>query len=301
VIVTSGGGRADADDAVALVERLAALASAAPAAAAAEATRPARLMITADAPGTRLALDGAAPVASPLIREVAPGQHRIEAAAEGFFSEQREVTAVAGELIPAVLVLRERLGAVTVTAPAGAEVYLDGVFRRRGGAPLTVELPSGPHRLTVAERGHRLSSRVLAVERGRGQDVTVSLSPTPQRRVARLLLLGSAVPLAAGLALGLAAKLEEDRAQDVLARRAQGNLSSGDLGRYQDAVAARNHFRTAAIGSLAVTGAGLLAALALHLVDYPDPEAIHATGPLALVKLRLAPGPAAGLAVATTF
>ncbi len=298
--VPSGGRRADALDALAQLEPLAAaLATAAPPASAADGTRPARLVITAEAPGARLALDGDAPVPSPLIREVAPGKHRVRASADGFFPEERELTAVAGELIPAVVVLRERLGLVAVTAPADAEVYLDGVFHRHG--PLTVELPSGPHRLTVAQRGHRLSTRVLQVERGRAQEVAVTLAPTPQRRLARLLLLGSAIPLAAGVVFGVAAKLEEDRAQDVLARRARDNVSSADLGRYQDAVAARNHLRVASIASLAVTAAGLLTALALHVVDYPDPEAIHAAGPLASSRWHLALGPATGLALGAVF
>src|SRR5262245_6409993 len=62
--------------------------------------RQTRLMITADVPGVALSLDGGPPAPSPLIREVEPGVHSARASADGFVTASREVTAVAGELIP---------------------------------------------------------------------------------------------------------------------------------------------------------------------------------------------------------
>jgi hypothetical protein len=267
--IPSGGRRADALDALAQLEPLAAVQSAAPGAPA-EAVRPARLMITAEAPGARLVLDGAAPVDSPLISEVEPGKHAIAASAPGFFAERREVTAVAGELIPTTLVLRERLGSVTVSAPPEAEIYLDGVYRRRGG--LTLELPRGPHHLAVAEKGHRLWSRVLQVERGQTQDVAVTLEPTRQRRAARVLFVASGGALVTGVVLGALALNAESQADDFLARRAAANVGPGELTHYQHEVTARNRERAAAAGAFGVAAGCLVTGFFLYHLDHPDPE-----------------------------
>jgi hypothetical protein len=277
--VTSGGRRADALDALSQLEPLAAqpIGGGGSRPAAAETARPARLMITADAPGARLTLDGGEAVASPLIREVQPGVHRLEASAEGFFPEQREVTAVAGELVPTAVVLRERLGAVALTTPADAEVYLDGSFVRRGGEGLALSLASGVHRLTVAQKGHRVSSRVLQIERGQSQDLHVTLEPTRQRKAATVLFLSGGAALGAGVVLGLLASRAENRAQDFLARRSSGNVSSADLSRYEQAVADRNHYRVAAAGSLGVMAGCLVTGLFLYHLDQADPEQLYRT------------------------
>jgi hypothetical protein len=273
----TGGRRADALDALSQLEPLAALAGAAPAAASA-AARSTRLLITAETPGAQIVLDGSPAAPSPLIREVAPGLHRITAGAPGFFPLEREVTAVAGELVPTSLVLRERPSNVEVSAPASAEIYLDGAFASRGGDRVALTASSGSHQLLVAQTGHRLSSQTIELRPGEDRRVQVALEPTRTRKVSTALLIGSGV--AAGVA-ALAAVLAfeaQDDATDFLTRRSQANVTASELAAYDDAVSDRNRYRTAAGISLgaavAMAGTGLL----LRELDRPDPKELFRTG-----------------------
>ena len=278
----SGGRRAEALDTLSQLEPLAAvLASKAadlspptqPAVA-----RPTRLMITSNAPGARVTLDDGAPVGSPLIREVAPGRHRVTVNAAGFVAGNREVTAVAGELIPVELSLRERTSSLSVAFPSGAEVYVDGVFVSHGGDKLDLELPSGTHRLTVADKGRRVWSRTVELERGQAQRIDVTLESTSKRKISLGLLVASGVAVAAGVGLGALALGAQSHAQEFLDRQARGNVGSGDLRSYQNAVSNRNSERTAAAISFGwAIGLGA-AGLVLRELDNPDAETIFGAG-----------------------
>ncbi|MFL5306724.1 MAG: hypothetical protein ACJ8F1_16020 [Polyangia bacterium] len=236
------------------------------------AQRPTRLMITADVPGVALSLDGGPPAPSPLIREVDPGAHSVQASADGFASVSRQVTAVAGELIPASLSLPEKPSTLTVAAPDKAEVYVDGTLASRTGGRVTLQLASGPHRVTVAQKGRRVEDRALTLGRGTSADLTVNLSATRQRQVSLGLLIGGATTFVAGAVLGGLALSAQSRAQEFLDRRNAGNVSSGELADYQSAVSARNRYRVAAAIGLG-TAAGLLgASLILYQLDEPDPR-----------------------------
>jgi hypothetical protein len=273
--VPSGGRRADALDALSQLEPLGAARTGESSAVSESAARPTRLMITSDAPGALLALDQDPPAPSPLIREVEPGAHRVTASAPGFFPADRALTAVAGELVPMAVALRERPSLLTVSAPPDAELYLDGAFAGRGGDGLHLQLASGPHRLVVARKGHRVHSQALTLERGETQSLRVDLQPTTQRRAARRLLIASGVALGAGAVLGGLALHAESNAKDFLARRERGNVSAGDLHQYDEDVTARGRYRTAA----AVAG-GLAVALAttglfLHELDNPEAQELY--------------------------
>jgi hypothetical protein len=271
--VQSGGRRADALDALSQLEPLAAPAppSAAPAGQPGG-VRPTRLLITADAPGAQLSLDGSPPASSPLIREVAAGTHRITASAPGFFPLEREVTAVAGELVPTSLALRERPSKVEVSVPADAELYLDGAFASRGGDRVALTSSSGPHQLVVARTGHRLSAQTIELRPGEDRRVQVTLEPTRTRKVSTALLIGSGVAAGvAALAGGLAFNAQSD-AQDFLNRRSQANVTAADLAGYDESVTARDRYRTVAgvgiVAAVALAGTGLL----LRELDRPDPK-----------------------------
>lgn len=277
--VRSGGRRADALDALSQLEPLAALAGAAAAPGAQRGgARPTRLLITAEAPGAQLSLDGSAPASSPLIREVAAGPHRIAASAPGFFPLEREVTAVAGELVPTSLALRERPSKVEVSAPADAEIYLDGAFASRGGDRVALTSSSGSHQLLVARTGHRLSSQTIELRAGEDRRIQVTLEPTRTRKVSTALLIGSGVAAGvAALAAGLAFEAQGD-AEDFLNRRSQGNVTAADLAAYDETVTDRNRYRIAAgvsIGAAVVmAGTGLL----LRELDRPDPKQLFRSG-----------------------
>jgi tetratricopeptide (TPR) repeat protein len=268
--VQTGGRRADALDALSQLEPLAGN-KAGDGAAEVEAARPTRLLLTCEAPGAELSLDGGPAAPSPLIREVPPGPHQIAATAPGFFPVTREVTAVAGELIPSALSLRERPSLLSVTAPRDAELYVDGTLAGRGGQAVHLELASGPHRMVVARKGHRVWSQALELERGESRAVSVALETTGQRRASNRLFVAGAVSAAAGAVLGGLSLAAESRAKDFLHKRATGNVTAEELHGYEGDVTARNRFRTASVVAL---GASLgLVATALFLRELDNPEA----------------------------
>jgi len=278
--VPSGGRRADALDALAQLEPLAAVqvpAGATRGPGENDATRRTRLMVSTEAPNARLSLDGdgASPAPSPLIREVLPGKHRVEVSAEGFYPEERELTAVLGELIPEVVTLRERPSTVVISAPPSAEIYVDGAFSTRGGDRVTLELPSGPHRLAVAEKGHRVAARLLELERGKSQTVGITLEPTRQRKAAVVLFISGAVALASSAVFGGLTVRAESRAQDFLVKQTQGNVTSADLSGYQEDAAARTRYRLATAISLASAGGFFITGFFLYELDQPSSEQLH--------------------------
>jgi hypothetical protein len=276
--VSSGGRRADALDALAQLEPLAAVqvpAGVTRSPGENDATRRTRLMVSTEAPSARLSLDGGSPAPSPLIREVPPGKHRVEVSAEGFYPEERELTAVLGELIPEVVTLRERPSTVVISAPSSAEIYVDGAFSTRGGDWVTLELPSGPHRLAVAEKGHRVAARLLELERGKSQTVGITLEPTRQRKAAVVLFISGAAALASTAVFGALTVRAESRAQDFLVKQTQGNVTTSDLAGYQEDVAARNRYRLATAIGLASSAGFFITGFFLYELDQPNSEQLH--------------------------
>jgi hypothetical protein len=275
--VPSGGRRADALDALAQLEPLALAPSAAGArtTGGSDAVRRTRLMIMSEAPGAAISIDGDPPLPSPRIREVEPGKHRVEVTAQGFYADQRELTAVAGDLIPEVVTLRERPATVTIAAPSGAEIYVDGAYARHGGDNVVLELPSGIHRLAIAESGHRVHARTLELERGKAVALRVDLEPTLQRKAANVLFITGAGALAASGLFGAIAIGAEDRAQQFLMRQSAGNVGSSALAAYDDDLATRDRFRIATAASLASAAGLFITGFFLYQLDRPASEEIH--------------------------
>src|SRR5262249_16842746 len=155
-----GGRRADALDALSQLEPLAAaLGREEPSRKpkTEDGQRRTRLMVASPSPHARVSLDGGPKVGPPLIPEVAPGQHRARVQAHGLFAADREVIAVAGELIMTEVPLVERPSTLVVWTRKDAELYVDGAFIGAGGARVAIQLASGTHRLAIAENGYRVA------------------------------------------------------------------------------------------------------------------------------------------------
>jgi tetratricopeptide (TPR) repeat protein len=271
--VTTGGRRADALDALSQLEPLAAAqtrASSGRPDGVSEANRATRLMITAEAPGSRVALDGGPPVPSPLIREVEPGKHQVEIGADGFFPQQREITAVAGELIPLVVALRERASTVTISTKDQADIYLDGAYLGPGGKAVTLQLPSGVHHLAVARNGYGVATRRLELERGKPERVDITLAPTRQRVAARVLFVGAGGFALTTAVFALLALDAQSHAEEVQSRLAHQNVTPGDRASYQDALVHRDRYRAVALGSGVWMAACLTTGLFLYQFDQPS-------------------------------
>lgn len=276
--VPSGGRRADALDALSQLEPLAAAKQATPAAeqrAENNPVRRTRLLITSDAVGARLSLDGGPPRPSPLIAEVTPGKHRVSVDAQGYYPRERELLAVAGELVLAEVPLREQPSTLVVSTPDDAEVYIDGRFADQGGPHVTLQLRSGRHKIVVGQKGRRVWSRVVELERGKLHFVRVTLEQTGQRTAALALFISGGAALGGGIVLSAFAVRAEGRAQEFLGRRAGQNVSGGDLDDYHDAIEDRNRFRLASIVSLASAGGLFVTGAFLHELDYPNPRELY--------------------------
>ncbi len=232
--------------------------------------RATRLMIVCDVPGARISLDGGPFSASPLIREVTPGKHRVLVRATGYVQAEREVTAVAGELLLSELSLREQPSSLYVWAPAGADVYVDGLHVARGGERLHLPVAPGTHTLWVAQNGRRLERRQLRIERGRAHAEYVVLEPTLQRALSEYAFIAGGVALGAGLVWSTFAARAENEAQDFLIERDRGRATAAKLIAYEAAIVERNRFRTAAtVGAAGALGL-FVTGLFLRELDQPS-------------------------------
>ncbi len=278
--VASGGRRDDALDAVSQLEPLAATLtrSAEPAPTGARLARPTRVMITSEAVGAKVALDGAPAVPAPLIREVTPGKHRVEVHAPGFYSTVREVTAVAGELMLKEVPLRERLSTLGVWSPLDSELYVDGAFVSPGGDAVVLQMPFGRHRLAVTAKGHEPRYRDVTLARGATQSVRLTLEPTAQRTAAYGLFIGGGAALGASLVLSAITVRAENQAESFLGKRARGNVTTFERLRYEASVNSRDQYRLATGISLAASAGMFITGLFLYELDQPDAERVRRFG-----------------------
>lgn len=233
--------------------------------------RPTRVMIVSEVPGASISLDGGVPAGSPLIREVQPGRHRACVTAPGYTEAEREVTAVAGELILSEVRLAERPSLLYVWAPQGADVYVDGVWVGQGGERIAVPLASGMHQLSVTKKGQRMVRRDLRIERGRSHVENVSLEPTTQRTLSELLFIGGGAALGVSLVLSAFAIRSENSAEEFLGTRSRRSVTAAQLTAYDASLIERNRYRTAASISAAGAFGMFVTGLFLHELDRPLP------------------------------
>jgi PEGA domain len=281
-VAPGGSRRADALDALSQLEPLAASQPKPSATAAqrpAENARRTRVLITSDAPGARLLLDGAPAVGSPLIREVEPGKHYVTVEAPGFHAAQRELTAIAGELALTQVSLRERPSILSIWTSPNAELYVDGSYTSPGGDGVVLQLSSGKHRLAVAQNGHRVAIRELTLERGKAQTIRVPLEQTPQRFISQALFISGGAALGASLVFSALTIQAEGRAEEFLGRRAHGNVTGPDLYSYNSAILDRDRYRLGTGVCLTASAGFFITGLFLHELDRPNPQLLYRTGP----------------------
>jgi hypothetical protein len=274
--VPSGGRRADAVDALAQLEPLAAGQQSAPSPLPTSAAHGSstRLLVIAEAAGARVWVDDVELVGT-TISEVTPGKHRVLVRAAGYHDAEREVTAVSGELIPVSMVLAELPGTLTLNAPEAAEIYVDGAFVSLGGRGVVLPVSSGRHRVSVAQNGYRMAVRELDLARAGHETLSFELEPTGQRMTSHVLLIGGAVALGAGTFLTVMATVSEDAAQDFLAKQSRQNVSLAELVRYQADVQRRDRYRSMAAVSFAASLGLLVTGLFLHELDQPRAEELN--------------------------
>jgi tetratricopeptide (TPR) repeat protein len=228
---------------------------------------PTRVMISSPASDARVSLDGHAGVPSPLIREVEPGRHQVRVSAPGYVDTERSIVAVDGAFVTVDVPLTERPAKLVVIAPDGAQLSIDGRVEGECPFPRPLELPSGKHLVTLTKRGLVGVSDEEVLGRGQTTTVRATMSRSPQRTAAWVMLGAGASALAAGGVFTYFTLSQESSARSFLEHRGAADLTGDDLAQYKSAVADRDRLRTAAIVSVGI-GAGLATASAfLFLLD----------------------------------
>jgi PEGA domain-containing protein len=292
-LAQAGSRRPDALDALSQLEPLAAAQpkGTSPGENQVDTVRRTRVLVTTDAPGAELVLDGSAPTPSPLIREVEPGKHRVQVSAPGFYPSERELNAIPGELTLTPVPLHERPSALGIWTSPDADIYIDGAYLSPGGDGVMVHLPSGKHRVAVGQKGHVVALREVTLQRGRSQNMRVTLEQTPHRITSQVLFITGGASLAASLVFSAFAIRAEGRAEEFLGRFKTENVSVGDLTSYNVSIADRDRYRLAAGVSLAASAGFFITGLFLHELDQPNPQLVFRTAPRPATEAPPAPSP----------
>jgi tetratricopeptide (TPR) repeat protein len=233
-------------------------------------TKP-RVMISSPTPGIRLTFDGK-PVPHPFIAEVAPGKHKLAMTAPGHEAYSREVL-VDGKTgsPPLDIPLKELPATLTLRAPDGAEVFVDG--RLQGKMPLPpLPLTAGKHFVAVTVNGRQAFSSRLQLRRGEKRTLEADLPPTGQRTASWVLIGTGAAAIVTGGVLGFVSLQKQQQAEDIRdSSESDGNQPASDISRYEDLRQSRDDFRLAAIISTSAGVAVGSLGLVLRLFDEPRP------------------------------
>jgi hypothetical protein len=233
---------------------------------------PTRVMITSEAEGARVALDGAELTPAPLIREVTPGQHEVHVVAPGYYPQTRKLTAFKGELMLKDVVLQERPSVLLLSTPDECDVYIDGSYVSPGGPATQIQVSSGSHKLTVTKNGYHARSLDVQTRRGATTQLKVRLEQTTQRTTALGLFIGGGALLGGSVVLNAFRIRAENRAETFLRIQSTRNVTSDELLRYRATTAERDALGGASAVALAGAAGLFISGLFLHELDQPDLE-----------------------------
>jgi tetratricopeptide (TPR) repeat protein len=228
-------------------------------------SRPAtQLMISSPVDDVAISLDGRSAGTLPYIAAVTPGVHQVALTAAGYVDYQRDVRVLDGSVVPLDVALKEKPARLSVVAPDGARIAVDGRFRGVSpSAPLT--LTPGRHYVTVALNGHEAYSRELDVARDESRKLRADLPATAQRTAAWVLIGTGATALLAGGGLLIGAVVRENSAKSATIDTA------ADIDTFNGTLSSRNELRTAGI---VAAGSGLaVAAVGVFLFAFDEPRA----------------------------
>jgi hypothetical protein len=226
-------------------------------------------MVSSQTPDAQVSLDGGPPQPLPLIAEVKAGKHTIKVTARGYHDEQQELTAVEGGLVPRDVQLREKAARISVAAPNGSDVTVDG--RPMGVTPLPqpIEVPAGRHFIAVTKSGNYAHSQELDLDRGESKSVTAQLETTNQRIASFVFLGAGATAAVVGTVLLAQAFQQQTEAQQILAAKEKQNITEKQRQEYEDSIAARDANKALAVsvygGAVALGAVGLM----LYVFDQP--------------------------------
>ncbi len=299
----SGGRRSEATEAKADLEaRLSRLdpKDAAASTTAAPEKRKARVTVYSPTVGAQASLDGGAPQELPYFGDLPAGKHKVRVFADGYFDEERDVSGDQPGDQPLDLPLKEKPALVTVVLDRTADIYVDG--RVVATTPLTqpIEVPPGTHVISVSALGKKRFSQEVTLPRGKPFRFQPILETSGQRIGAWALVTVGAASMITGVVFAIIALGQESRANDILAERQSGNITTDRLETYNRSIGRRDDFRHVATatwfgGSAVVVGGTLLWFLdkpVIHVV--PPPKSVEPTRPQKETPIDVTASPIVG-------
>ena len=203
--------------------------------------------------------------------ELKPGTYRVSISAVGYDDGVRTVRVAAGRLSLADPPLREKLGRLKIEGDAGADVLIDG--RPEGEVPLSLELPSGDHRIVIGDTGYDIFTTDVSLGRGDTQTVEADLSMTTKRIIAWVVLGGAGVTISAGIVLAFSAGSSNRQAREIDDLTQGPNaraLTVEERNAYNGHIETRDNLARFAGGAFALGALAAGAGLMLALLDEPD-------------------------------
>jgi tetratricopeptide (TPR) repeat protein len=266
------GRRADAADALAQLETLAAKDDAAQVGGGSPLPRSSktRLMISTSPQSARISLDGKEAQPAPLIAQVAPGSHSVQVSAQGHFPLTRSVEAIADELVPLELTLREQPAIALVGSEPDADLYVDGALVEHVAERKQLILTGGRHVFRFAKNGHRLHTVATHLPPGTTRTIDAQLRHTTQRSAALVLFVAGGGSLIASAVLAALALDRENDARELIGERSTRNITSAEFASYRDMVGDRNRLRGFAVAGFIGAAASLVTGLFLYALDQPN-------------------------------
>ncbi|XXT25176.1 PEGA domain-containing protein [Sorangium sp. So ce429] len=228
-----------------------------------------RLLLSSRAEGARVSVDGQPFVPAPLVAPVAPGPHRVRVQATGHHEEELTLVAVAGELMPAHVVLRPKPAQLHVTGTGGARVAVDGQERATVPTAGPIAVEPGAHVVEVSLPGHQVYRQEIRVAHEQTVRFDADLRMTPRRVAAWAVLgVGAAGVVATGALAGLALA-RQGEAVELRDRQDASSLTPSERDRYNAAVNARGRLGAAAAIAGGVSFAAFAVGFRLFVFDEP--------------------------------
>jgi serine/threonine protein kinase len=105
------------------------------------------------------------------------GEHEIICRKEGYREYRERVSIKRGELSRRNIILQQITGSVSFITDAGAQIYIDGLFKGRTPLEYPITLPSGEHRIELRKIGCKEWSNVVYIPANETLQLRVTLVP----------------------------------------------------------------------------------------------------------------------------
>jgi PKD repeat protein len=165
------------------------------------------IAVTSYPAGAAVFLDGRfAGTAPTLVSGVATGIHEITLSLKGFDNQSHIVSVGSGQtaaINAGLAVTPEITGALAViTEPAGAEIYIDGIFK--GVSPGTITgIPAGTHTILLTLKDYENTSTNLSITAGETGKLTTALEKGNRPSLNEILLAAGTIAILAIIALAV--------------------------------------------------------------------------------------------------